>query len=89
MSFLCLDLRRLYIIGGAYPALSGDEKKRAFLSKEVMSLVSKKMPQLAIRILMGSNDSVLTHLLEFDNGADNSWCPPLPHDLEECFEYRL
>ena len=76
-------------MGGASPTLNGDETQQVFLSKEVMSLVTKKMPQLAIRILKGYNDSVLTHLLEFDNGAENPWCPPVPHGIDQYFEYSL
>ena len=65
----------------------GFEKQQVFLSQEAMSLVTKMMPQLAIRILKGYNDSVLAHLLEFDNGAANPWCPPDSHDIEQYFEY--
>ena len=48
-------------------------RNKFFLSKKVMSLVTNKMPQLAIRILKGYNDPVLTHMVEFDNGAENPW----------------
>ena len=76
-------------MGGATPAGTGVGEEQVFLSKEVMSLVAKKMPQLAIRILKGYQDSLLTHLLEFDNGAHYPWCPPLPHDVEQYFHNSL
>ena len=60
--FLCPDLRRVYIIGGAAPAGTGDEEERqVFLYRKAMSLVSERMPQLEIRKLKGYNDSLLSH----------------------------
>ena len=75
--------------GWSVPGLNSVEAEKMFLSTEVMSLVTKKMPELAIRILKGYNDSVLAHLLEFDNGAENPWCPPVPHGMDQYFEYSL
>ena len=32
---------------------------------------------------------VLAHLLEFDNGTQNPWCPPVSHEVEKYFVYSL
>ena len=51
-------------MGGASAPRKRDEEEQVFLSKEILSLVTIKMPHFAIRILKGYKDSMLTHLLD-------------------------